>query len=78
MLELTMTAIGWVVRGLGHLLAELLIEKLFYGLGWLVLKVLTLGQFPPPRAGIRDRWTVMLVTLTGAAFLSISMIVLLS
>jgi hypothetical protein len=77
MLELTVSAIGWIARALASLFAELVIHTFFYGLGWLVLKAVTFGRFPPPRSLVRDYHTSSLVILVGVITFVITLFVLL-
>ena len=36
-----------VVRAVGYLVFEVIIVKIFYWPGWLILRVITLGRYPP-------------------------------
>lgn len=42
-------AIVWVVRLLVYNVVGTVIEKLFYWPGWAMLRLLTLGHYPPAR-----------------------------
>lgn len=47
MFELVIEAIGWTIRVLINEIFVVLLEKVFYWPGWLVLRIITLGRYPP-------------------------------
>ncbi|MDO9420885.1 MAG: hypothetical protein Q7T66_09505 [Herminiimonas sp.] len=36
-----------VIRAVGYFILEIVIVKIFYWPGWLILRVITLGRYPP-------------------------------
>ncbi|ODV42476.1 hypothetical protein AWV79_26530 [Cupriavidus sp. UYMMa02A] len=54
--------IGWLFRAL---VVEMLVYTLLYGIGWLVLKALTLGRHPQRPRGVGGWLEVELVALVG-------------
>jgi hypothetical protein len=55
-----------IARFLLWLFAVLYIEKIFYPIGWLMLKILTVGRYPPPSPSERTREFVALLPLFAA------------
>lgn len=44
-----------IVRLIGQFLLEVVFYGLFYPVGWLMLKILTFGQYPPPTPNSHNR-----------------------
>ena len=60
MLDWIFDAIVWIVRLLMYKLLGTVIEKLFYWPGWAMLRLLTLGHYPPARGLPHNRFAVAL------------------
>lgn len=50
----------WIFRFLFYQLLGTVIEKLFYWPGWALLRVMTLGRYPPAKAIRHNRFAVAL------------------
>jgi len=59
-MELLVSAIGW-------LCVELIFYGLFYAIGWIFIKAVTLGRHPGPWRGAEGFVDLELVALTGFA-----------
>lgn len=57
-------AIGSAIKGLVSRLFGALIEKVFYWPGWLLLRLITYGRYPPKGAVKHNRFAVGLFALT--------------
>jgi hypothetical protein len=57
-MEVLVGAIGWIV-------VELLFFGVFYGIGWAVINVVTLGKHPGPWRGAEGLVDAQLVALVG-------------
>jgi len=57
-MEVLVGAIGWIV-------VELLFFGVFYGIGWAVINVVTLGKHPGPWRGAEGFVDAQLVALVG-------------
>ena len=55
-----------VARFFLWLFAVLYIERIFYPIGWLMLKIVTLGRYPPPSPSERTREFISLLPLVVA------------
>lgn len=51
------------VRAVGRLIVDLILTGIFYWPGWLFLRVLTLGRYPPSKATPHNREFVALFGL---------------
>ncbi len=71
MVELIIEAGAWIGRVLSHLLAEFVIQVIFYWPGWLFLRLVTFGRYPPRRPIGHDfMWVAavgVIVLAVGAA-----------
>ena len=69
MLDWIFDAIVWIVRLLMYQLLGTVIGKLFYWPGWAMLRLFTLGHYPPARDLPHNRFAVALfaavVTASG-------------
>jgi hypothetical protein len=63
--------IGWIIRMIAYQILGKLIEKLFYWPGWLLLRLVTFGQYPQSGALKHDRFAVALFAVTVIAFASV-------
>ena len=45
----------FLFRTVGHFVLELVFYGLFYWPGWLILRVVTLGKYPPPQPQPHNR-----------------------
>lgn len=52
-----------LVRGFGQVVAEFVMLRLLYWPGWLILRVLTLGYYPPAPDKAHNRYLVAVVPL---------------
>lgn len=59
--------VGWVFR-------SLLFEAVFYGIGWAVLKVVTLGRHPEPARDINE-WFVHTDVIALVGVLTVVLVV---
>jgi len=59
----------FLFRVVGQFVFEVVFYGLFYWPGWLILRVLTLGRFPPPLSQTHNRYFVsgipLIVLLAG-------------
>lgn len=62
--------IGWIVRVLFFQVLATLFEKLFYWPGWLLLRLITWGRYPPPAGARHDRAAVALFAFIVIAIVS--------
>lgn len=53
---------GWLCR---TLVVELLVYTILYGIGWVILKIITLGRYPQRPRGGKGWLDVELVALVG-------------
>ena len=60
MLDWIFDAIVWIVRLLMYQLLGTVIETLFYWPGWAMLRLFTLGHYPPARGLPHNRFAVAL------------------
>jgi hypothetical protein len=69
MLDWIIDAIGLIIRAFVYRLFETLLEKIFYWPGWLLLRLITYGRYPPRGAVKHNRFAVGLFafTLTASA-----------
>lgn len=61
MLDWIFDAIIWIVRLLMYGVLGNVIEKLFYWPGWVMLRLLTLGRYPPAKGLPHNRFAVALL-----------------
>ena len=54
-----------ILEAIGDALADLLLTKIFYWPGWLFLRILTLGHYPPSQDIPHNKDWVALVGLLG-------------
>lgn len=54
-----------VVRVVGQVLVEVVFVGIFYWPGWLILRLLTLGSYPPPQSQPHNREFVAMVALAA-------------
>ncbi|NRR29610.1 hypothetical protein HSX11_05360 [Oxalobacteraceae bacterium] len=70
MLDWIIDVLGWIARTLVYQIVGILLEKIFYWPGWLMLRLITFGRYPP-RADVKHhRLAVGLFALTVIAFAS--------
>lgn len=50
-------------RAVVHVLVEIVLVGVFYWPGWLILRVVTIGRYPPPQSQFRSREFVATVAL---------------
>lgn len=50
-------------RALAHVVMEVLLVGIFYWPGWLILRVVTVGRYPPPQSQPHNREFVAAVAL---------------
>jgi len=66
------TAAEFLFRTIGQFVLEVLFYGLFYWPGWLILRVLTLGKYPPPQSQPHNRYFVsgipLVLLLAGITF----------
>lgn len=60
MLDWIFDALAWTVRLLFYELLGKVIEKLFYWPGWALLRLITLGHYPPAGGVPHNRFAVAL------------------
>ncbi|WP_137928178.1 hypothetical protein [Cupriavidus sp. 2SB] len=58
MAELLLGAIGWIF-------VELIVSTVFYGIGWVVISIVTFGMHPGPWRGLENLVGVQLVAFVG-------------
>lgn len=61
-----------LVRQLGQLLGELLLGRIFYFVGWPLVKLATLGRYPSPARNSHSRQEIY-VTCIGLAATVVAM-----
>jgi hypothetical protein len=66
-LELILGGTGWIARALLHALFELAFEKALYRFGWLLLRLATLGRYPPSRPAQSDRVAITIFAVIAVA-----------
>ncbi|MGR9014114.1 MAG: hypothetical protein ACU83U_10765 [Gammaproteobacteria bacterium] len=54
-----------VVRTIAQFIVEVLFIGVFYWPGWVVLRILTLGHYPPPQSHPHNREFVAIVAFTA-------------
>lgn len=54
-----------ILEAIGDALADLFLTKVFYWPGWLLLRMLTLGRYPPKQGTPHNEDWVALVGLLG-------------
>ncbi|ARU31586.1 hypothetical protein CAP31_07740 [Sulfuriferula sp. AH1] len=54
-----------VIRVIGQFVAEVLFVGIFYWPGWVILRVLTLGRYPPPQEHPHNREFVAIVAFAA-------------
>ncbi len=64
MIEAVFEALGTLLRAFAYNRLGTLIEKLFYWPGWLLLRLITWGRYPPPRTRPHNRFAVALFAIT--------------
>jgi hypothetical protein len=55
----------FVVRAIARFVVEVLFVSVFYWPGWVMLRVLTLGRYPPPQAYPHNREFVAIVAFAA-------------
>lgn len=66
MFDWIIDVIGWTIRAFFYQLFCTLLEKIFYWPGWLLLRLLTFGRYPPQDGGQHNRFAVGLFAITLA------------
>lgn len=61
MLDWIFDAFVWIVRLLMYGVLGTVIEKLFYWPGWAMLRLVTLGRYPPAKGRPHNRFAVALL-----------------
>jgi hypothetical protein len=64
MFDWIIDALGWIIRGFVYRLFGTLIEKIFYWPGWLMLRLITCGRYPPQEGVKHNQFAVGLFALT--------------
>ncbi len=54
---------AFLLRTVGDFVLEVLLIGVFYWPGWLILRVLTLGKYPPPRPRPHNQYFVSCISL---------------
>ena len=60
-------AFAWMLRFLLYNILGTLIEKLFYWPGWALLRIITVGHYPPARGVPHNRFAVALLAAACTA-----------
>lgn len=69
MIEALLEGLGVLLRWLAYQVLGTPIEKLFYWPGWLLLRLITWGRYPPPGTRAHNRFAVALFAITmGVVF----------
>jgi hypothetical protein len=55
----------FVLRFVGHFIVETLFLGVFYRPGWLILRVITFGRYPPQQGEPHNREAVAMVALAA-------------
>ena len=53
------------LKEVGRFLLEYVVERVFYWPGWLILRALSLGRYPPPRESAHNESFVAIVGLAA-------------
>lgn len=53
------------VRAVAQLILDVVLTGIFYWPGWLILRILTFGRYPPPRSQPHNREAVALVAFAA-------------
>jgi hypothetical protein len=67
MLEAIFEAIGYLLREIFYHLLGTLIQKIFYWPGWLILRLITWGRYPPENKVEHNRLAVSLFAIVAMA-----------
>ena len=68
-------ALSWTLRLLLYELLGKLIEKLFYWPGWALLRLITLGRYPPANGVPHNRFAVALfaaITILAGSLMALA------
>jgi len=55
--------LGVIIEAAGRAILELVLVGIFYWPGWLILRVVTLGRYPPSRGTQRNQMFVAVIGL---------------
>ena len=61
-------AVDALLEAAAHIIIDVVLTEVFYWPGWVILRVLTLGRYPPPR-GIEHNRQFVAVVAVAALFI---------